>query len=295
MKKLTVVVVNYNAQEYLEECLQSIQEETREAGYQMVVVDNASQGPDLPPLRAKHPSLHLLLNKTNLGFATACNQGLRAHPADFYLLLNPDCRILDGAIDKSLGFLESHPQVGIVGCRVNNPDGSLQLACRRSIPRPSIALYRILKLSLLFPRSRKFARYNLSYLDDGETHEVEAVSGSFLMFRHQVLRDIGYLDESFFLYGEDLDFCYRAILEGWKVFYHPKAQIIHYKRRSSKQDTQTSAYHYYNAMEVFYRKHFARQASFLQNLLVFGGVRLLHCSSRLRQALPGKHEVGSEF
>lgn len=295
MKKLTIVVVNYNSQDYLEKCLESIQQETKETEYQIVMVDNASQDLDLPRLKGKYPSLHLLLNKTNLGFATACNQGIRAYPADFYLLLNPDCRILDRAIDASLKFLEVHAEVGIVGCRVNNPDGSLQPACRRSIPRPSIALYRFLKLSLLFPRSKRFARYNLSYLDDRQTHSVEAVSGSFLMFRHRVLGNIGYLDESFFLYGEDLDFCYRALLKGWKVFYYPTAQIVHYKYQSSRQNARTSANHYYNAMDIFYRKYYSGQASLLQNALVISGIRLLRLSSRVRQVFRRKHEVGAEF
>ncbi|MDA2929597.1 glycosyltransferase family 2 protein [Acidobacteria bacterium AH-259-O06] len=275
MKKLTVVIANYNSRDYLEKCLESLYQETKKTDYQVVVVDNASRDSDFSSLENRHSNLHFLLNETNLGFATACNQGIRFLSAEFYLLLNPDCQILDGAIDKSLKFLEAHPEVGIVGCRVNNPDGSLQLACRRTIPRPSTALYRLLKLSFLFPASKRFGRYNLTYLDEGRTHEVEAVSGSFLMFPNALLDAIGYLDESFFLYGEDLDFCYRAFLKGWKVYYYPEAEIIHHKGRSSRRDAGRGRRHFYDAMEIFYRKHYYTQASFFQKLLVLAGLRVM--------------------
>ncbi len=295
MNKLTVVLVNYNSKDYLESCLDSLYHETKVSGYQVVVVDNASEDRDFSPLEKKYPQLHFLLNCNNLGFATAVNQGVRRHPAQFYLLLNPDSRILNGAVDKTLKFLTLRPEVAVVGCRVNNPDGSLQLACRRSIPRPSIALYRLLKLSFLFPTSERFSRYNLSFMDSTQPHEVEAVSGSFLMFRNQLLEDIGYLDENFFLYGEDLDFCYRALLKGWKIFYYPKAQIVHYKYRSATSNVGRSTFHYYKAMEIFYRKHFYRQAGPLQNLLVFSAIRFLYFSNRLRKIFRKTGEIGSDF
>jgi GT2 family glycosyltransferase len=204
---LTVVTVNYNSRDYLERCVESVYRETSGPALRLVVVDNASEDRDFRSLQSAYPSLDLIQNEHNLGFATACNQGIRHRPAEFYLLLNPDCEVLDGAVDKCLAFLATRPEIGIVGCRVQNPDGSLQLACRRSIPRPSVALYRLTGLSRLFPRSPRFAAYNLSYLDERAAHEVGAVSGSFLMCRDQVVHDIGGLDEAFFLYGEDLDFC----------------------------------------------------------------------------------------
>lgn len=280
MTQLSIIIVNYNSRDFLEGCVESVYRETTAADFELIVVDNASKEQDFSHLQRNHPRAHLLLNETNRGFAAACNQGIRYLPARFYLLLNPDCRILDRAIDKSVKFLESRPQAGIVGCRVNNPDGSLQPACRRSIPRPSTAFYRFSGLSFLFPKSETFARYNLSYLDDRMTHEVEAVSGSFLMFRHGLLENIGYLDEKFFLYGEDLDFCYRANLEGWKVFYYPEAQVIHYQYQSSRKNARATAYHFYDAMEIFYRKYYYRDAHLLQNLLALAAIRLARVMRR---------------
>ena len=182
MTELTIVIVNYNATDYLDQCLESIARETQRCRFRVVVVDNASTDQDPAILKKNHPTIDLLSNQTNLGFATACNQGIRLRPSSYYLLLNPDSLILDGAIDRSLEFLGSRPDAA-VGCRVLNPDGTLQLASRRSIPRLSTALYRFFRLSLVFPRSKVLARYNLTFLDEDSVHEVEAVSGSFLMFR----------------------------------------------------------------------------------------------------------------
>ena len=292
MTELTIVIVNYNTTEHLDRCLQSLSRENRYCRYQVVVVDNASTDWDPVMLEAKHPEIDVIRNPVNLGFATACNQGIRLHPASYYLLLNPD--VLDGAIDNSLAFLRSRPDAGIVGCRVENPDGTLQLASRRTIPRLSSALFRFFGLSLLFPRSRVLARYNLTYLDENSVHEVEAVSGSFLMFRAALLEeDEGHLDEAFFLYGEDLDFCYRALKKGWKVLFYPGARITHFKRQSSRTQNRKSTYHYYDAMSIFYCKHYGAQANRLKNVLVLSGIRLLYWSVLVKATITGRRDVGS--
>lgn len=275
MKRLTVVIVNYHSGDHLRQCLESLYRETKETSFQVVVVDNGSDGQEFARVAEEYAGLRLILNPENRGFAAACNQGIRACPAQYYLLLNPDCRVLDGAVDKMVRFMEGRSEAGIGGCRVDHPDGSLQPACRRSIPRPATAFYRFSGLSLLFPRSRRLASYNLSYLDEGRTHEVEAVSGSFLMFRHALLEDVGFLDERFFLYGEDLDFCYRAILKGWKVFYYPEARVVHYQYQSSRRESGTGAEHFYRSMEIFYQKHYGEGANWLKKTVVLGGIRLL--------------------
>lgn len=294
MKDLAVVIVNYNSTSFLENCLRSIQEQSRIARMQVVVVDNASADADWEEVKSRHPRVEFILNSRNLGFAAACNQGIRACPARYYLLLNPDTLILDSALDKTLNFLESNPAAGIAGCRVLNPDGSLQRASRRAIPRPSIAFYRLLGLSRLFPDSARFARYNFSHLDERRTHRVEAVSGSFLMFRAELLKDAGYLDESFFLYGEDLDFCFRALKKGWAVYYFAEAETIHHKRRSSSQDVKAATRHFYQAMKIFYRKHYAGRSNALQNTVVLFGIECLYLAARLRQLLFRDAGVGSQ-
>jgi GT2 family glycosyltransferase len=295
MSTLTIVIVNYNSKDFLHRCLDSLFEQTALDSFGVVVVDNASEDQDFSAIEAQHPSVAVILNEQNLGFAAACNQGLRHFRADNYLLLNPDCVVGMKAVDKCIDFLHRNRSVGIVGCRVNNPDGSLQLACRRRIPRPSTAFYRFSGLSRLFPNNPRFAAYNLSHIDEGQSHEVEAVSGSFLMFRHQVYEDTGGLDERFFLYGEDLDFCYRAALGGWKVFYHAAAEVTHYKNISSRRDPKRSTYHFYEAMETFYRKHFYADAGRLERLLVPAGIRLLYATKRIKQSLFRKSEIGSNW
>jgi O-antigen biosynthesis protein len=294
-RDLTVVTVNYNSKDYLEQCLHAIHRETRLESLQIVVVDNASEDQDFSSLQARFPDVDFVCNSVNYGFSTACNQGIRKHPAACYLLVNPDCQIRDDAIGKTFNFLRQRQDAGIAGCRVVHPDGSLQLACRRSIPRPSTAFYRFLGLSRLFPRSRRFARYNLTYLDEREISEVEAVSGSFLMVRDEVIRDIGLLDQDFFLYGEDLDFCLRAGERGWKVLYYPDAEVVHFKRRSSRKNSHISNYHYYYAMELFYRKHFRGRSGPLQNAAVFAGVQALWLANRVRRLFIDKHGAGSQY
>lgn len=288
MNRLTIIIVNYNSTDYLERCLKSILKETCAGNYRIAVIDNASDEQNFSALKKLSDRIQFILNSRNVGFATACNQGIRALPASYYLFLNPDCVIEESAIDRTLDFLVSQPSAGIVGCRVNDPDGSLQPACRRKIPRPSTAFFRLFGLSRLFPQSRRISAYNMTYENSEQTHEVEAVSGSFLMFRHEILHDIGGMDEDFFLYGEDLDFCYRASLRGWKVFYYPHARVVHYKGRSSARARGISNYHFYKSMEIFYRKHFADQQNRVQRWMVLSGIKLLYAGRLLRTRLAGQ-------
>ena len=260
----------------------------------MVVVDNASadQSSLQDELRCFSPVL--LLNRENEGFARACNRGIRHCQAPFFLLLNPDVTVHHRALSRTLDYLRSRPQTGVVGCRILNPDGSLQLACRRSIPTVRNSLYRFLGLSRLFPRSREFGAYNLTCLDEHKTQPVEAVSGSFLMFRRELIEVIGLLDERFFLYGEDLDFCYRALQAGWLVEYYAEATVTHLKSRSSDQDTAVNTRHFYNAMKIFHAKHYAPTANPLQTRLVMAGIDLAHVARRVRQSLGGSRRVASK-
>lgn len=294
MSKTGIVIVNYNSTEYLKNCLKSILSESSPPLPETVVVDNATSGFDSNQIADLYPKLKILENKKNLGFSTACNQGIRLLESEYYLLLNPDCEIQDRAIDRTRDFLESHPEIGIAGCRVINPDGTLQKASRRRIPRPSTAFYNLVGLSRLFPSHRRFASYNMGDLPDDLTHQVEAVSGSFLMFRAEVYKDTGGLDEQFFIYGEDLDFCFRTTGKGWKIYYYADAKVLHHKRRSSSTEAGIAIYHFYNAMELFYRKHFYPQAGWLERFAVITGVRLLSLVKRASHGALKHDEVGSK-
>lgn len=294
MSELGVVIVNYNSADYLRGCLESLYQETG-CDFHVVVVDNHSRDQSLlPEATSGRPNLSLVLNQFNLGFSRACNQGIRWRKAENYLLLNPDCVIVDRAVDRTLQYLVRNSDAGIVGCRVENPDGTLQRACRRSTPKPSTAFYRLSGLSSLFPESPRFAAYHFGHIDPDSSHPVEAVSGSFLMFRSEMHRQIGPLDERFFLYGEDLDFCLRARRKGWSVHYFSGARILHHKRVSSSRQPQESSAHFFEAMEIFYEKHFSRNAGRIERFLVPSGIRLLRTADRLRGKLTGRQSVGSK-
>ncbi|UCE06578.1 MAG: sugar transferase, partial [bacterium] len=171
-------------------------------------------------------------------------------------------------------FFQKHPECGMVGCKILNPDGSLQLSCRRSFPTPWVAFTKIIGLSKLFPNSKLFGRYNLTYLDADETCEVEAISGSFMLFRRQIVNDVGYLDESFFMYGEDLDWCFRIREAGWKIYYLPETKIIHFKGESSKKSDIDLILQFYRAMKLFVEKHYHHRYLHVPQWLLMLGITL---------------------
>jgi hypothetical protein len=256
--QLSVIIVNYNVRVFLENALVSACKAMRGISGEVFVVDNASDDGSVEMLRQKFPSVRLIANDTNLGFAAANNIALREVAGDYVLLLNPDTVVQEDTFRVMINFIEQHPDVGLAGCKILNPDGTLQLACRRSFPTPWVSFTKITGLSTLFPRSRIFSRYNLEYLDPDETYEVDAVSGSFMVVRRAALESVGNLDEQFFMYGEDLDWCYRIKRAGWKICYVPLTRIIHYKGESARRSDIDEVRLFYQAMRLFVRKHFRR-------------------------------------
>jgi GT2 family glycosyltransferase len=281
---VSIVIVNYNSGQYLRECLRSLLRENDRVHYELIIIDNASENDRIELLQSELPGAQILLNSTNLGFAKAANMGLQRGTGRYLWLLNPDTRVGTGALTHLVDFMERHPEVGIVGPKVLNTDGSLQLACHRKAPTPWVAFCRLSGLSKLFPGNKSFSQYNLSHLDPDEIAQVDAVSGSTMLIRDQVVREIGYLDEAFFLYGEDLDFCYRAKKKGWTICYNPWATVIHHKGGSSHQSRLRTRLEFYRAMVLFHRKHFAAEHHPMFNLAVYAGVSLL-CTGGLLGAL----------
>lgn len=270
--RLSIVIVNYNVKEFLEQALQAIERATANLNAEVFVVDNHSVDESPRMVREKYPWVHLIVNEENVGFATANNQGLRAASGDYLLMLNPDTLVQEDTFTTMVQYLDEHPAVGMAGCKILNPDGTLQLACRRSFPTLRVALPKIFGLSRLFPRSRFFGRYNLTYLDPDQETSVDAISGSFMMARREAVDQVGLLDESFFMYGEDLDWCYRFKQAGWDVKYVPHTKIIHYKGESSKFAAFDSFITFYRAMDLFVRKHFGSRWTFLFHFLIRVGI-----------------------
>jgi exopolysaccharide biosynthesis polyprenyl glycosylphosphotransferase len=269
---LSVVIVNWNTRSYLADCLETIVKYTAGIAYEILVVDNHSSDGSAGWLKRHFPQVHLISNDRNVGYSRANNQALEVSKGRYILFLNPDTRILGNALGDMVGFMDRHPEAGVAGCRVLNPDLSLQLACRRSFPSPGVAFSRLTGLSRLFPRSKALGRYNLTFLPSGHVAEVDAVSGSFMMVRPELFSQVGRLDERFFMYGEELDFCLRAKRAGWKVLYNPQAEIIHYKGASARRNRWRALKEFYRAMYLFHRKHYARKMLWPVNWLVVLGI-----------------------
>jgi len=272
--RLSVIIVNYNVKEFLEQSLQAIRKAAQVQETEVIIVDNHSVDRSVETVRENFPWVRLIANDTNRGFAAACNQGIRESGGEYVLLLNPDTLVQEDTFSTMVAYLDEHPDVGMAGCKILNPDGSLQLACRRSFPTLKTALPKVLGLSKLFPGSRLFGRYNLTYLDEDEETSVDAVSGSFMMVRRQAIDTVGLLDESFFMYGEDLDWCYRFKEAGWDVRYVPATKIIHYKGESSKLAPFDSYVEFYRAMILFVNKHFSTRWSVTFSTIIRGGILL---------------------
>jgi GT2 family glycosyltransferase len=278
---LSIVIVNYNTRELLRGCLSSIQASEGSFTHEVLVVDNCSQDGSPQMVQGEFPWVKLLENAENRGYAAANNLALRESQGRYVLLLNADTILPSDALQGMLAFMEAHPEAGAAGPKLVRQDGSLDLACRRSFPTPAVSFYRMLGLSKLFPSSPRFARYNLTYLSPDGVYEVDSVVGAFMMVRREAMEEVGLLDESFFLYGEDLDWAYRLKGAGWKVYYNPDVVVLHYKGEATRQNRLKARYEFYRAMYLFHQKHFAHSTPLWLHILVvsgilsFGGLSLL--------------------
>jgi hypothetical protein len=263
---LSIIIVNYNVKEFLQNLIHSIYKAAQKITFEIIVIDNASNDGSVEFIREKFPSVKLFANDKNLGFSKANNIGLKEAKGKYILLINPDTLVSEDTFDKMIRFFQENPDAGLAGCKILNPDGTLQLACRRSFPGPWTSFCKVTGLSTLFPNSSLFARYNLTYLNEGQTYEVDAISGSFMMFPKEIYEKVGGLDEQFFMYGEDLDFCYRVQKAGFKVLYVHSTQIIHYKGESTRRSSLDETKIFYSAMQLFVKKHLS--GSFLVEIIL---------------------------
>ncbi len=276
MLDLAIIIVNYNVRDLLRRCLDSVYASEGDFSYHVCVVDNASRDGSAEMVAHEFPQTQLIANKENLGYPAANNMGLHAlgdwrwqenevssvpvpnsqqAPARYALLLNADTELPATALAEMIAFMDAHPKAGAAGPKLVLPNGRLDLACRRSFPSPEVIAYRITFLSKLFPRSRRFGRYNLTYLDPDVLAEVDSVVGAFMMVRAEAIAQVGYLDERFFMYAEDLDWAKRIKEAGWKIFYNPAISVRHVKRASSRQ-FKRSRLEFERASLRFYRKHY---------------------------------------
>jgi len=257
MKDLSIIIVNYNVKEFLLNLLKSLKDAVKDISTEVIVVDNASEDGSVDAVKKKFPKVKLIVNNKNIGFGAANNLGLEIAKGKYILFLNPDTIVKEDTFTNLIKFFENNPDAGMAGCKVLNPDGSLQLSCRRGFPGPWTTFTKLTGLSSLFPKSKLFARYNLTYLDENRTYEVDAISGAFMMISRKAYEKVGGFDKLFFMYGEDLDLCYRIQKAGYKVYYVHSTSVIHYKGESTKRSSIDETKVFYNAMHLFVKKHFS--------------------------------------
>ena len=291
---ISICIVTYHARDFLRDCLRSIYGTVGPVSFEIIVVDNHSADGTAEMLRDEFPTVRLLVNAENIGYTRPNNQAMRISQGRYILLINPDTLVEHNTITELAGFLDRHPEAGIAGPKVLNRDGTLQKQCRRSEARPWDAFCYFSGLSSLFPHDKRFAGYLMTYLSEDFTHEAQAVSGSCMLIRREVVEQIGYQDEDFFAYQEDTDFCRRARLAGWKIYYNPAAQIIHFAGEGgSGVQPYRSIVEWHRSYYLYYRKHFAKDYWFIFNGIYYAGMLIKLALSLLANLFRRKKVVGT--
>lgn len=260
--KLSVIIVSYNVRHYLEQCLDSVLRASKDLEADVWVVDNCSSDRSVALLRERFPEVHFIENEENVGFARANNQAIRLSQSEYVLLLNPDTIVGEDVLRCCTDFLDAHPEAGATGTMMLNRNGSFAPESRRSVPTPATSFYKLAGLCSMFPNSRRFGRYYLGFLDRNTTSEIEIISGAFFMLRRTALEQVGLLSEDYFMYGEDIDLSYSLLQAGWKNFYQP-LPILHYKGESTQKTSFRYVHSFYNAMIIFFDRHFSRRYKLL--------------------------------
>ncbi len=286
--KLSIVIVNYNVSCFLEQALNSVFKALKDVDGEVFVVDNHSADNSLEMLASRFPQVHVIANEENVGFARANNQAIRLATGEYVLLLNPDTLVEEDTFVKCIRFMDETPDAGGLGVKMVNGKGEFLPESKRGIPFPAVAFYKLFGLSKLFPKSRRFGTYHLTYLSNDEIHSVEVLSGAFMMLRRSVLDKVGMLDEDYFMYGEDIDLSYRILQGGYKNYYFPETRIIHYKGESTKTGSLNYVYVFYKAMQIFARKHFSQKNAKLFNFLI-------DCAIWFRAALAALKRIASKL
>lgn len=269
--KVSVVIINFNTKKLTEQCIASVINTTK-CDFEIIVVDNSSKSEEK---YISDSPLVKVINSENKGFGHACNIGMKNSSGDFYLMLNSDTIVHDGAIDKCAEYMSSHENIGALGCKTILADGTLDHNCKRGLPTPSASLYYLLKLDKKYPDSPKYARYHATYLNENKINEVEVLSGSFMMLDKKVTDKIGGFDEDFFMYCEDVDLCYRISQAGFKIIYYPDTSITHLKGQSGLNSKNRKViFHFHKSMLLFYKKHFLKKYNIFVTIAVYLGVYL---------------------
>ncbi|KRE51045.1 glycosyltransferase family 2 protein [Paenibacillus sp. Soil724D2] len=271
---LSIIVLNYKTRDLTLACLQSVFSSATYYKYEVILIDNASNDGIIPMVNEQYPQVVSIANTNNVGFSKANNQGIRIAKGRYVLLLNSDTIVQDDTLEVMLRFMDENPNLGASGCKIVLPDGSLDKACKRGFPTPSASFYYAFGFSKLFPKVPRFNQYQLGYLSPDEEYPIDSLVGAFMLIRREAIEQVGMLDEEFFMYGEDIDWCYRIKEAGWVNYYYPRTQIVHYKGASSRRKPFKIIYEFHRAMILFHNKHYRKKYSWLTNAMVYAGVGL---------------------
>lgn len=284
MTDISIVIVNYNVKDHLDACISSIYKSNNNIyNLEIFIVDNNSIDGSSALIRNKYPDVNFIDNDKNLGFSKANNIALKQITGKYVLILNPDTILEEGTFEKLISFCENNKDTGAISSKLIMANGKLDLACKRSFPSLGVALPRIIGLSRLFPKSKIFGKYNLTYLNENETYEVDAICGAFMFIPKTVLDKTGFFDEDYFMYGEDLDLCFRIKKSGYKIFYYPEVKTVHLKGESTRKSGLAFVNNFYGAMNIFVSKNLG--GSVILTMILKLGVFYFSSFSYLKRVL----------
>lgn len=285
--QLSIIIVNYNVKHFLEQCLHSVIKAIDAIEAEVFVVDNASNDNSTLYLQPRFPSIHFIQNSHNSGFAKANNQALHAAGGKYILFLNPDTILAEDSLTTCIRFLETHPGAGACGVHMIDGSGRFLPESKRGFPSPQTSFYKLAGLTSLFPRSKHLARYYLGHLPEQQSGEADVLAGAFFLTRREILQTTGGFDETFFMYGEDIDLSYRIQQAGYKNYYLAQTSIIHFKGESTRKQSPQAIRHFYGAMDIFVKKHYKGVAATLFSFFIQVLIRLkLLGSATDAKALP---------
>ena len=278
MHDLGIIIVNWNTCALLQRCLQTVFASEGDFTYDVVVVDNASDDGSHQMVAEQFPQAQLIASNENLGYPAGNNLGLRLlgfHGAGqvnddaprYALLLNPDTELPPDALYNMVKFMDENPRIGVAGPKLILPDGSLDKACRRGFPTPMVSFYHYSGLAKLFPNNERFGRYNMTFADIDDTLEIDSVVGAYMQIRKEAIHQVGIMDEIFFMYAEDLDWCYRIKEAGWQIWYYADVTVYHVKRAASRKSPKAQ-FEFWRAMLIFYRKHYRVTTPIWMHMLI---------------------------
>lgn len=256
--KLSIIIVSYNVRDLLRQALDSLIDSAEGFEYEIFVVDNASKDKTVEMVKTKYPQVKLIANQQNLGFSKANNQAIVQAKGEYVLVINPDTITSEDTISKVITFMDEHPKAGGLGVRMINAQGRYLQESKRGLPTPLAAFTKFTGLSKLYPNSKVLNRYYMGWIKEFETAQVEVLAGAFMLLRGSALKNVGLFDETFFMYGEDIDLSYRLTLGGYENYYFSDTYIIHFKGQSTRKLSWRYIQSFYGAMFIFVRKYFLK-------------------------------------